>query len=348
LSFGEKNGNYDTMKNYLTGFLGRLVVSGFSAREVACWGALDGVGWLWRGRGEEFKFFFRRRFFGMGNTWILFLSGILVLAGGCGMRVYEPAYGVCAKISDYGMLSEVGYDCVEESVGRFLMPDRSEVEFRRMLEEQREAGARVVSCNGFFPGHLRIVGDTTMHDELVAWSETALRRAQMAGIRYIVLGSGHSRNVPRGFSKEKATAQFVDLCRRLGPVAQRYQVVIVVEPLNSEETNLINTVAEGAQIIEAVNHPNIRLLADLYHMMREGEPAEHLVKYGKYIRHCHIAEREERSAPGVRGDDFTAYFAALKKIRYKGALSIECRWDGMEEQALPALVCMKEQFKQLK
>ena len=282
------------------------------------------------------------------NEWVvLFLLSLLVLSG-CNTTVYEPRFGVCAKISDYPMLSAAGYDFVEENVGRFLVPDKTDSEFQTILEEQRKAGVKVVSCTIFFPGTLKIVGDTTMHEEILVWAETALRRAQMAGMSYIVFGSGGARRVPEGFPKEKATQQFIDVCKKLGPIARKYNMEIVVEPLNRGETNLINTVAEGAQIVEAVNHPNILLLCDIYHMMRENEPAEEIVKYGKYIRHCHIAEKEERTAPGEKKDDFTPYFAALKKIGYKGHVSIECRWKDMEEQAPAALAYMKQQFRSLK
>ncbi|MDR2914847.1 MAG: sugar phosphate isomerase/epimerase [Tannerella sp.] len=282
------------------------------------------------------------------NQWIiLFLFGAVLLTG-CKTKVYEPAFGVCARISDYPMLSAVGYDFVEEGVGRFLVPDKPDSDFLSILEEQRKTGAKVVSCNGFFPGHLKIVGDTTMHEELLAWGETALRRAQMAGMSYIVLGSGKARYVPEGFPKDKATRQFVDLCKGLGPIAEKYQIVIVIEPLNTGETNLINSVEEGAQVVEAVNHPNIQLLCDIYHMMCDNEPADNIIKYGKYIRHCHIAEKEGRAAPGVKQDDFTPYFAALKAIGYEGGLSVECRWENLKEQAPSALAYMKQQFGLLK
>jgi sugar phosphate isomerase/epimerase len=270
------------------------------------------------------------------------------MLAGCRTESYEPEFGICAKMSEYRNLSAVGFDFIEEGVNRFLVPDKPDSVFSDILAEQRETGARIVSCNGFFPGHLKIVGDTTMHEELLAWGETTLKRAQMAGMSYIVLGSGKARNVPEGFSREKATQQFIDLCGKLAPVAQKYKIVIVIEPLNSGETNLINTVAEGGRIVEAVNHPNIQLLCDLYHMMREDEPAESIVAYGKYIRHCHIAEKEGRTAPGVEQDDFTPYFAALKKIGYKGGVSIECRWTDMKEQAPSALAYMKQQFGLLK
>jgi sugar phosphate isomerase/epimerase len=276
-----------------------------------------------------------------------FLLWIMILTG-CRTNVYEPAFGICAKTTDYPVLSAAGFDFVEESVNRFLMPDKPESEFQQALEEQRKLGAKVLSCNGFFPGYLKIVGDTVMHGELLEWGGIALRRAGLAGISYIVLGSGMARNVPEGFPKEKAIQQFVDLCKALGPVAQKHGVTIVIEPLNSAETNLINSVAEGAPVVEAVNHPNIRLLCDIYHMLRENEPAGNIVKYGACIRHCHIAEKDERTAPGVKQDDFTPYFAALKQIGYRGGLSIECRWQNLQEQAPSALAFMKQQFASLK
>lgn len=254
--------------------------------------------------------------------YILFLLGLFILAG-CQTKAYEPAFGVCAKIADYPMLSAAGYGFVEEGVSRFLVPDKPDSVFQKILEEQQRTGAKVVSCTSFIPGSMKIVGDTTMHREILDWADIALRRAQMAGMSYMVFGSGGARRVPEGFPKEKATRQFIDLCKAMGPIAQKYNIVIVVEPLNTGETNLINTVAEGAQIVEAVNHPNIQLLCDIYHMMRENEPAGDIVKYAAYIRHCHIAEKEGRTAPGEKQDDFTPYFAALKQIGYKGGLSIE-------------------------
>ena len=160
-----------------------------------------------------------------------------------------------------------------------------------------------------------VVGPSTDHDKILAWAETTFRRAERAGIRYIVFGSGKSRKVPDGFSRETAEEQFVRLCKRLGPVAARYRVTVVIEPLNSRETNLINSVSEGASIVERVNHKNIRLLCDLFHMTADGEPPQAIVDAGKHIRHCHIAEAAERTAPGTDGDDFRPYLRALKKNR---------------------------------
>ena len=41
---------------------------------------------------------------------------------------------------------------------------------------------------------------------------------------------------------------------------------------------------------------------------------------------------EVRSAPGVKGDDFTPYFKALKQIGYKGAIALECNWKDFDKE----------------
>jgi len=79
-------------------------------------------------------------------------------------------------------------------------------------------------------------------------------------------------------------------------------------------------------------------------MMREDESAEEIVKYGAILKHFHIAERENRTAPGTAGDDFTPFFDALKKINYGGCISIEGGWDDFEKRLEPALKYMKQQY----
>jgi sugar phosphate isomerase/epimerase len=202
---------------------------------------------------------------------------------------------------------------------------------------------KIISCVNFFPRHLKLVGTELKHAEALVWADSALRRAELLGIPYIVFGSGGARRVPDGFDKQEATAQFIAFCKQLAPVAEKYHVTVLVEPLNTGETNLINSLAEGAQIVEAVNQPNIRMVCDIYHMLRDNEPASEIVKYIQYIRHCHIAEKEDRTSPGVKKDDFSAYFNALKEAKYKGCVSIECHWKDLNNELKPALEYLQQQ-----
>ncbi len=255
--------------------------------------------------------------------------------------------GVCTSVSNADMLASYGYTYIEESVGGFLMPDKSEAEFNQKLQQAQNAAIPVKACNSFIPGSLKSVGPDAVHSEILEFMETAFRRAQKAGVEYIVFGSGGSRGIPEGFSREEARRQFIDLCSRMAPIAAKYDVVVVLEPLNKKECNFINSVLEGGEIVEEVNHPNFRLLADIYHMLMDGEGPESIEKYGHLILHTHIAEKEGRAAPGTHNEDFTAYFKAMKNVDYEGKMSIECRWEDLEKQAPIAIAAMKNQIATL-
>jgi len=188
---------------------------------------------------------------------------------------------------------------------------------------------------------MKSVGQEACHDSILKFAETAFRRAKKSGIKVIVFGSGGSRKIPDGFSKEDAKKQFTDLLKKMAPLAKKYGIMVVIEPLNKGETNFINSLAEAAEISTLVHDDNIQILADFYHMMRENESADEIIKYGAYIRHCHIAEKEKRTPPGTMGDDFSSYFIALKKIDYKGRISIEANWDKFELQVKGAVAALQ-------
>ncbi len=278
---------------------------------------------------------------------ILFFAAGILSCSSPSPDTFLTEIGVCTSISNAGMLAEHGYRFIEESVGRFLMPTNSEEEFNEMLQQAQNAAIPVKVCNSFIPGSMKSVGPDAVHSEILKYMETAFRRAQKAGVEYIVFGSGGSRNIPEGFSRDEASRQFISLCSQMAPIAARFDVVVVLEPLNTKESNFINSVLEGGEIVEEIDHPNFRLLADIYHMLMDGEGPESIEKYGHLIHHTHIAEKEGRAAPGTHNEDFTAYFKALKNAGYKGMLSFECRWEDMEAQALLAIETIKNQLSTL-
>lgn len=253
--------------------------------------------------------------------------------------------GVCTSLEKAPMVKAAGGAYVETGISSFCIPERSAEEFASHLEKVHQCCLPVSSANGFFPGDIKLVGPDADHDRVLHYTETAMQRAAEVGITKAVLGSGNARKVPEGFSFEEARQQFINLCKQLAPIAQKYGVTIVLEPLQSEETNFINTVAEGLEIVKAVGHPNFCILADLFHMAREKESPESIVKAGKLLRHVHIAEVAQRTPPGTNGDDFTPYLLALKKIKYKGNISIECGWKNFDQQVGPAIAELQQQIR---
>ena len=254
--------------------------------------------------------------------------------------------GVCTGLSNAALVKEAGGYHLELNLSSFTVPEKDEATFKANLENAAASVLPTPSTNGFFPGDIRLTGPDTDQERALRYTEVALRRAKEAGIKVAVLGSGTARNIPEGFPREKGEEQFVELLKKMGPIAKKYGIIIAIEPLRKKECNFINTIQEGYEIAKRVNHPNVCVNADIYHMMQEGEGPESILNAGrKYIRNVHIAENANRTAPGVDGDDFTPYFQALKKIKYQGNISIECGWSDFKSQVGPAIRELKRQLE---
>lgn len=280
------------------------------------------------------------------------LSIALCIFSACGNKYefnLDERIGLCGGVGKDSIMVANGLAYIEASVSGFLDPEASEEEFEANRKYAAEAKLPILAANGFFPREIKVVGPDADLDRAVKYSETAIRRASEIGIKTLVLGSSRSRNVPEGFDHEEGRAQFVNLLKAIAPYAEKSGITIVIEPLQQEESNLINTVREGTAICKEVNSPAICVLADFFHMARMKEDAGAIVEAGKYLKHCHIAECESRTAPGVKGDDFTPYFQALKDIKYEGLISFECGWQNNQEELLPAAMkVMKEQIAAVK
>ena len=241
-----------------------------------------------------------------------------------------------------------GLDYLEANVTGFLMPENSDEEFAANKALAATITPPIYSANGFFPGEIKIVGPEADIERAVKYSRTALRRASEIGIKILVLGSSGSRSIPEGFSREEARKQFIDFLKRIAPDAEKNGVIVAIEPLQTEETNFINTVPEGAQIARETGSEYIAVIADLFHMARMKESPEDIINSADKLVHCHIAEVEERTAPGVKGDDFTPYLKALKSIKYDGRMSVECSWQDIDTQLPKAIQTMREQIQSIK
>ncbi len=254
--------------------------------------------------------------------------------------------GLCSSASgNAALIASSTLDYVEENVQSFLAPrngDESAWQARRTAAQA--CGRPIYAANCFLPADLPCVGPSVDRAAILAWSACAFLRAQQVGIKRIVFGSGASRRIPDGFDRATARGQFIDLLRALGPLAAAREVVLVVEPLNAGECNFINSVDEGAAIVREAAVPGVRLLADIYHMLRDGEGPGSIVRAGSLLAHAHVAEREKRTAPGVAGDDFTPFLQAFAAAGYAGALSIESGWTDLAGQLPAALTVLRRQL----
>ena len=289
----------------------------------------------------------------MRNNPLLLFSAAVIAAAllhSCGPKYefnLDEHLGICG-MGWSEAAKAAGLDYLEANVSGFLMPEKSDEEFAANKALASTIVPPIYSANGFFPGEIKVVGQEADIDRAVKYSETAIRRASEIGIKILVLGSSGSRSIPEGFDRAKAEEQFTGFLKKIAPAAEKYGVCVAIEPLQTSETNFINTVKEGAEIARKTGGKNIKVIADLFHMARMKEDPEDIVTSADKLVHCHIAECEERTAPGVKGDDFTPYLKALKKIKYTGRMSFECSWQDIDTQLPKAIGVMREQILSVK
>lgn len=267
----------------------------------------------------------------------VFAAGPLALTGcrTAAKAVAKPkarftSLGVAGRLQGAKAAADAGAEHMEMSVRRVLVPDKPESVFKENMAAVKALPIPLIACNSFIPRTIKSVGPDADHDSVLAWAKIAFSRAQRLGVGTIVYGSGGSRGIPDGFGPKVASDQFVELLKRMGPLAQQYGVTVAVEPLQPQEVHFINMVGEGAAIARQVDHPNVKLTVDLFHMLRGNDPAQAIRGAGPLVYHTHIAENKGRSTPGVHGEDFRPMLKALKDIGYVGPMSIEGAWKAQE------------------
>jgi len=258
-------------------------------------------------------------------------ASLPVQAAAAAPRPLFAAIGITAKLERAALLETLGAEFLVESVADFLMPFASDAEFASNKEKAKGAPLRVRGCNSFLRDpSLVCVGPKADHPRVLAYSSTAFARLRAIGGEYIVFGSNSARRIPEGWSKAQADEQFVALLKAMAPLAKACRITLGVEMQRSQECNYLNYIDEVVNVVAQVNHPNVRVLADLYHMRVMGDTPEKLAAAMRWVGLVEMAEREQRTLPGVAGDDFRPFLEALARGGYRGLVDIE--GDGTSEQ----------------
>jgi len=248
-----------------------------------------------------------------------------------------PEIGIVQDIEKDSLLRAFGYTNLVENTAKILSPRTvSDEQFQDKLKAIRQSRIPLFACNIFIPADLKVVGPSIDEKAVLEYVEKVCSRAQQAGLTMIIWGSSGSRKLPDGYDRATAKKQFISIGKKIAVVASKYNIILALENLNTTEANFITTASEALEMVKGINHKNVRLCIDIYHMLKENESPAVIAGAKGYVVYCEVAEREGRTPPGVHGDDFRPYFKGLKDIGYKGLIVIECRWENVETQGKPA------------
>jgi sugar phosphate isomerase/epimerase len=146
-----------------------------------------------------------------------------------------------------------------------------------------------------------------------------------AAIRFeAVIIIGLIRGVVKpGVDPRQAMDWLIEALWECSQVARPHNIRLALEPINRYETTLINTAAQGLELIERVGADNFGLLLDTFHMNIEEPDIEAGIRAcGTHIFHFHVAD-SNRWYPGAGHLDFKSILNTLVATGYQGWVSGE-------------------------
>ncbi len=243
--------------------------------------------------------------------------------------------GICTGIENLELCISSGADFVE--VNNTALSKMSDEKFESALELANKYPGAVYSCNCLIPGDIRLTGDNVSYDEITEFCEMSFERFARLGGKVLVFGSAKAKNVPDGFSREKAMEQIVKSTRIFGDVAAKFGQTVVIEPLCYAEANIINLVSESKQLSELSGRENVKAHVDFYHLMQNGETLTELKKYAGDLGHVHIASPVLRTMPTFDdGANYKDFFNIIKEGNPNQTVSYEGK-TVFEEEKLSAM-----------
>lgn len=227
---------------------------------------------------------------------------------------------------DLEAIDAAGYDCAEMHIKEVMEFD--EAALRDTKKKIRAGGLTVEVFDNPLPLD-KIVADPGFDWKYyLDYLKKAVDRTAELGARFYVYGNGKTRSTKPGPNEAADVRKNEDMLAALCELAAAANITILLEPLAASLSSRWLGVAEIHEYAAKAGIPNLKTLIDYRWFLEEKHSLAIVEKYADFIKHVHIdnplSPFPTRITP-ARGDghDYTPFLAVLKKICYKGIVSIE-------------------------
>lgn len=158
-------------------------------------------------------------------------------------------------------LKEHGCDGVE--IARFAYDDFPATKIRRELER---TGLECTMCFGLSGEYSLIDDDSSVRQKTLSFLRQLVQIAAelgattLAGVFWSPVGylCGRRRS-------DEEWQYAIEGLQLLGDTLAQCEIMLALEPVNRFENYFLNTAADAVALCEAVNHPNVGMMIDLFH-----------------------------------------------------------------------------------
>ncbi|MCC6536682.1 MAG: TIM barrel protein [Bryobacterales bacterium] len=193
---------------------------------------------------------------------------------------------------------------------------------RRKMDQNNMAMGVFVVNSGGWKGDAMV--DPKFHAGFLADVKRAVEIHGIVGNECATITSGLSIN---SLPLEQQTKNCIEVMKRAGEMVEKTNMTLVLEPLNIRVDHAGYHVVfsdHARQIMEAVNHPKVRILFDMYHQqISEGNLIGHFTKHWDWIAYFQVGDVPGRKEPGTGEVNWGNVFKAIHAKGYQGMLGME-------------------------
>jgi len=200
-----------------------------------------------------------------------------------------------------------------------------------------ETGMRATQFTawGFVPG----MNHPKNHDAVLKEIEASCQTAQELEAPMVTVVGGNDQP---GLTQSEMHGHIVEVLKRAAPIAEKYQVMLILEPMNirvDHKGHCLFGSPAGIDICRKVDSPWVKLNWDLYHMqISEGDLCGHLREGFDQVGYVQMADHPGRHEPGTGEISFARVMQELWELGYRKPVGIEAYPSEEEEKCVARLL----------
>ena len=213
-------------------------------------------------------------------------------------------------------VSEAGFHNVQ-LVREFK--DWTDADYKRVNQTKHRLGITFDTTAGMSHG----VGNPAEREAMLKDLQGMITICQKLECPRLIVMSG---NVVPGMTHNEQHQSCIEGLKRAAEMVEGKNITILVENIDPEENPkyFLTSVAEGFEIMRAVNHPQVRFLYDFYHeQIAEGNLIEKMEKNIDLVGVFHIADVPHRHQPGTGEINYSNIYRKMVELKYDRYIAME-------------------------
>ena len=175
---------------------------------------------------------------------------------------------------------------------------------------------------GFTPG----MNDPANHDHFIETIEASCQAAKTLRCKKMTVVGGNDQP---GMTQEEMHENIIVALRRAAPIAERHDVMLILEPMNIRVDHKGHCLYGGeapVRICREVDSSHVKLNWDLYHMqITEGDLCRRLKEGFDQVGYLQLADNPGRNEPGTGEVYYNRVLRAAQQLGYDDYVGLECR-----------------------